>query len=219
MVTPWAWLDAVRDRGRLTLSPAWVSVVLVTMKTINRTRKMSVRGVTLISATTSSWPASSDSGNIAIERPLVTLVLHQLLDAEPEKGAERVDDGDEPVVGGQRDDGHDQPGCRRHQPLGNPGRHHRKPPLAGEGHVVEGAHDAEDRPEQPDERRQRPDRGQDPQVPAQPVQELLALSVHLEEPVVAVGPPEQRSSKDLGHRRLGRLQDDARLGEIPATDP
>src|SRR4030095_1854668 len=98
------------------------------MKTMSRTRKMSVRGVTLISATTSSRPASSDSGNIAIERPLVTLVLHQLLDAEPEKGAERVDDGDEPVVGGQRDDGHDQPGCRRHHRPGNPGRPHPNTP-------------------------------------------------------------------------------------------
>src|SRR5262249_49348697 len=49
-------------RGRFTFVPCCVSAVPVTMKMISNTRKMSVRGVTLISATIWPSPASLSTG-------------------------------------------------------------------------------------------------------------------------------------------------------------
>src|SRR5262245_33652969 len=81
------------------------------MKTMSRTRKMSVSGVTLISATTSSSRASSSlNGDMAMDRLPLLARQRELLDAEAQERAESVDAAQQPVVGAEGHDGHHQPG-------------------------------------------------------------------------------------------------------------
>src|SRR6266481_4155458 len=95
-------------RGRFTFVPCWVSAVLVTMKMISRTRKMSVSGVTLISATMSSPPSSpastrlSDTTDTSFPRPPRRQFDQQLVSPLAPHGGEVADAYHERVVGEDR---------------------------------------------------------------------------------------------------------------------
>src|SRR5688572_890224 len=125
MVTPPTCPAAVCERGRFTLRPVCASVVLVTMKMISSTRKMSVSGVTLISATTSSSrPVSSLSGDMAMDQLLVLARERELFDAEAQEGPECADLAEQPVVRAEGDDGDHEPRRRRDQGLRDARGHH-----------------------------------------------------------------------------------------------
>src|SRR5574337_135160 len=114
-------------RGKFTLVPCCVRAVLVTMKMISNTRKMSVSGVTLISATMSpsfwgsaSWlPGLSDTGKTSFARARVRELHEQFVrPVAPERG--QIADADhEGVVGEDRQHAHQQPTGGRDQRLGD----------------------------------------------------------------------------------------------------
>src|SRR5687768_10073512 len=98
------------------------------MKMMSSTRKMSVSGVMLISATTSSsWPSSALRSDMAMAGLLVFARERELLDAESQERAERVDLAQQPVVRGERENRDDEPRGGGDQRLGDAGRHDVEP--------------------------------------------------------------------------------------------
>src|SRR5258706_16336108 len=90
--------------GRLILAPDSTIAALVTMKMISRTRKMSVSGVMLISATIALWPRCRMLPN-AICLPLQENGVEHSVGRDSQGRLDALDLGLEVVVENDRDDG------------------------------------------------------------------------------------------------------------------
>src|SRR5581483_1258502 len=130
--------------GRLTLPPDSIIAELVIMKMISSTRKISVSGVMLISATMSELSSLPPSGVIA----MIFLDAHgldDLADLDAKQTVDGRDAGLKIIVEDDRDDRHAEAERGRHQRFGNTGGDHRKAAGAGDRHAFEGFDDAHHR--------------------------------------------------------------------------
>src|SRR5262249_49893853 len=161
-----------------TFGPDSTIAELVIMKMISSTRKMSVSGVMLISATMPSPSPPSFSGNLpsATFPPEGTDAVDEACDADAHGRAEIVEAHLKVVVGRDRDDRDAEAARGRRRRLRDARRDHREAAGAGLGHVVERAHDADHRAEQADERRRAADRADQPDVAAQRLRLLDAVA-------------------------------------------
>src|SRR5882724_8022996 len=158
----------------------WLATTeVVTMKITSSTRKTSVSGVMLISATTPSSRSSSSSGRYEGMRHLLARRraalarrrgleeqqrLHEAL-ARPGVGArDQADARLEIVEEQERRDRHREAHRRRDQRLGDARRHHLEAARTVLGHVGERADDADHGPEQADVRSERADRADHPEA-------------------------------------------------------
>src|SRR5688572_18952617 len=89
--------------GRFTLPPDSIIAELVIMKMISKTRKMSVRGVMLISATMSELSSLLPSGVSAMADALTVHIAENSCDLDAEQGRQTANPGLEVVVKNQRD--------------------------------------------------------------------------------------------------------------------
>src|SRR3990172_3526586 len=165
--------------------------VVVTMKMMSSTRKMSVSGVMLMSAKmppasasvsspegpfsamgSSALPAAGASGRGG-ERLLQDLqvLLHEQPELEGELRPVRVEE----VVEDDRLDGDRDAARGGHERLRDPRRHDREPAVSSARHLLEGLHDPDHRAEEADEGGGRTDGAEHPQVGAQLQVELLAV--------------------------------------------
>src|SRR5262245_26849558 len=232
-VTPLGVVEATAELGRSTSLPWFEITLVVTMKMIRRTRKMSVSGVMLISATMPSEISSSPPPPLGRERAampdllaLLFLVgrgggldVEQRLD-EPLAGAreqarDRAHPHLQPVERGQRDDRDEQADRGGDERLRDAGRDDGEAARALRRHVVERLQDAPDRPEQADERRERADRAEHPQPAAQLGDRFAARGrEHADQVFERDVQPAQALEEDPRERRLGRLAQRARGHEI-----
>src|SRR5262249_51337419 len=106
------------------------------MKMIKRTKKMSVKGVILISAIISEPFSLPLSGVIAIRITSRANVLENLCNLNGEKPVESRDPLLKIIVKYDRDDGHRQPQSGSHQGFKNPGGNPRKSSGAGHRHTL-----------------------------------------------------------------------------------
>src|SRR5579871_1340240 len=146
--------------GRFTSAAGFTIAEAVIMKMMSSTRKTSVSGVTLISAT--RWPRRWALSAMGLP------CRHERLDhapaADPQPGVDALHARLEVVVERDRHDADREAERRGDQGLGDAPGDHAEAAGAGDRHAVEGAHDAEHRAEQADERRRRADRRQHPEV-------------------------------------------------------
>src|SRR5882762_1889629 len=131
-------------RGRSTLLPWFVSWVLVTMKMMRSTRKMSVSGVTLISATIAPSSAAStsvrpsDTDRLLARGPLAE--GHQQIIRPFAPDARQVADAHhEGVVREDGEHADDEAAGGGDQRLRDAGRDHREAAGSRRRHAVEGA--------------------------------------------------------------------------------
>src|SRR5215813_10099216 len=122
------------------------------MKMMRSTRKTSVSGVTLISAT--MWPRVC-ALNSAIGPPRRRHRLEQPRAADAQGTVDPFDAVLEVVVEDERHDADGEAERGGDQRLRDAARHHPEAPRPDQRHAVEGAHDADHRAEQTDERRRR----------------------------------------------------------------
>src|SRR5262245_58254757 len=115
------------------------------MKMINRTRKMSVRGVILISAIISEPFSLPLKGVIAIIAASRVDVLENLCNLNAEKTVESRDSCLKIIVEDNRDDGHRQPQSGSDQGFRNAGGDDGKSSRAGHRHTLESFDNADDR--------------------------------------------------------------------------
>src|SRR5262249_10229754 len=162
-MTPFAssWLSGAF--GRSTSAAGFTIAEVVIMKMMRRTRKTSVSGVTLISAT--MWPRVCALPN-AIGPPRRRHRLEEPRAADAERAVDALHAALAVVVEDERDDPDREAERGRDERLGDAARDDAEAAGAGEGHAVERAHDADDGPEQPDERGGGADRAEDPEVGA-----------------------------------------------------
>src|SRR5438093_2277138 len=138
--------------GTLTVSAPW-SIGVTTMKMIRSTRKMSTKGVTLMSELRPPPPPTFIDMLLAT-RPLpLQEEIDQLRRRVGHLDPEELDLALEIVEHPHRGDGHGQPHRGGDQRLGNTGRHGADPARTGGGHAGERVDDPDDRAEQTDERR------------------------------------------------------------------
>src|SRR5215470_6233598 len=109
------------------------------MKMISRTRKTSVRGVTLISAST--WPRVCVLS--AMCPPRQRDRLDQAAAADAQRRVDALHPRVEIVVQRDRDDADGEPQRSGDERFGDAARDDAEAARAGERHAVEGAHDAE----------------------------------------------------------------------------
>src|SRR5262249_393880 len=135
--------------GKLILAPDSTMAALVTMKMISRTRKISVSGVMLISATIGERARF-------LRLPSAMGLSPQMNGVEDRVGGDgqrRFDAFDarlEVVVENDCQDGDAETEGGGDQGFGDAGRHHREAAAAHDGHVVERFDDTHDRAEQAD---------------------------------------------------------------------
>src|SRR5215472_7450161 len=211
-LTPVGAADATAELGRSTFLPCVEITDVVTIKMISSTRKMSVSGVMLISATMSSpvsspalgreWMATASlrsdgrrgrcrcrAGRFHVQER-----LDEALAAACKSGGDSVHAYLEIVVEAEG-----------HEGFGDAGGHDREPPRALHRHLVEGADDADHRAEEADEGRQGADRAEDPEPAAQLAHGFLARSgEHAVEVFEGDVLPAQSLDEDLRHRVLRR---------------
>src|SRR5690606_13067002 len=214
-VTPCGDCAATAASGSATSLP-WLEItLLVTMKMISSTRKMSVSGVMLISATMSSpvdssalgreWMATADLLGAHGLRggPDVEQRLHEPLGRARPGRAHVADLHLQEVVEGERHDRDAEADRGRDQRLRDARGDDREAARALDRDLPERLHDADHGAEQPDEGRQRADRAEQPEPAPQIGDRLLAgrredpLEV-LERDVL----PREPFLEDLAERRL-----------------
>src|SRR5262249_54870184 len=147
--------------GRSTSAAGFTIAEVVIMKMMSSTRKTSVSGVTLISAT--MWPRVC-ALNSAIGPPRRRHRLEKPRTADAQRAVDPFDAVLEVVVEDERHDADGEPERGGDQSLGDAARHHPETPRPDQRHAVEGAHDPDDRPEETDEGCRRSDRSQHPQI-------------------------------------------------------
>src|SRR5262249_5059226 len=130
--------------GKLTLPPDSIIAELVIMKMIKRTKKMSVKGVILISAMISEPFSLPLSGVIAIRITSRAHVLENLCNLNAEKTVEGRDPRLKIIVKYDCDDGHCKSKSGSHKGFRNAGGNHRKSSGARYRHTLESFDNTDD---------------------------------------------------------------------------
>src|SRR5262245_60459530 len=162
-ITPRVSWSSGAALGRSTSAAGFTMAEVVIMKMMSNTRKTSVSGVTLISAT--MWPRVCALPN-AMCPPTGGHRFQHPCAADAQGGVDALHPVLQVVVEDERHDADGETEGGRDQGLGDAAGHHAEAAGAGERHAVEGADDAEHRAEQPDERRRRADGAEHPEVRA-----------------------------------------------------
>src|SRR6185369_5660267 len=142
-------------------SSGFIIADVVIMKMIRSTRKTSVSGVMLISAT--MWPRVCDL-NSAIGLPRGGDRLDQPPAPDAQRRVDLLHAVLEVVVEDERHDADGDAERGRDKRLGDAAGDDAEAARAREAHGMERPHDADDRAEEPDERRRGADRAEDPEI-------------------------------------------------------
>src|SRR5262249_7782940 len=161
-MTPFCSCSSAFDCGRSTPSGFIIADVVI-MKMISRTRKTSVSGVTLISAT---MPRRRVPLPDAMRPPAGGDGLEHAPAADAQGRVDAVHARLEVVVADDGDDADGETERRGDERFRDARRDHREAAGAGERDGVKGADDAEDRTEEADDRRRGADGAEPPQVRA-----------------------------------------------------
>src|SRR4029077_6748228 len=136
--------------GRSTSAAGFTIAEVVIMKMMSSTRKTSVSGVTLISAT--MWPRVC-ALNSAIGPPRRCHPLEEPRAPDAQRAVDPFDAVLQVVVEDERHDPDGEAERGGDQRLRDAPRHHPEASRPDQRHAVEGAHDPDHRPEETDERR------------------------------------------------------------------
>src|SRR5690349_13570036 len=173
-MTPWVSSCCSLVSGRFTSAAGFTIADVVIMKMMRSTRKTSVSGVMLISAT--MWPRRCALPNAIGLSPSVEERLDHARASDLERGVDPLHARLEEVVEHDREDADGEAERGRDERLRDAARDDAEAAGPGDRHRVEGPDDPHHRAEEADERRRRRDRAEHPEVRAG-VLRLLELAL------------------------------------------